>query len=262
MNQKTTTLSHEQQTELTRLTIWVAQLLMSNGAESRLIDQLTVRLGHALGCKNMQLALTSNAITLSTIINDRCVTTVRQVHHAVINMNAVSQLMALVLAAEKNEITMVELRSKLENLSAPHFHPWLIVLAVAISCASFAALAGGDLIAVFITFMASGVAMRTRQYLVKHKHNPLITFACTAFVSTMMVSAQLQWLSCSAPNAAYIASVLLLVPGFPLTNAVLDLVKGYFVMGLARLGMSTLLTLFIAIGIVTARILSKSVGWL
>ncbi len=48
------------------------------------------------------------------------------------------------------------------------------------------------------------------------------------------------------------ASVLLLVPGFPLINAVSDMVKGYFNMGLARWGTATLLTISAAIGIILA----------
>ena len=262
VHSKPITFTREQQSEITRLTIWTAQLLLSNGAESRVIEQVTTRLGHALGCSNVQLALTSNAITLSTIINDRCITSVRQVHHAVINMELVTQVLRIVLLAERQRIQMKEVRARLTALHAPHYNAWLIVLMVALSCASFAKLAQADWYGVLTCFLASGIAMKFRQWMVGQKHNPLITFGSTSFVATLMVSAFLQIFPSTTPNSTYVASVLLLVPGFPLTNAVLDLVKGYFVMGVARLGVSSLLTLFIAIGIVAARTLSTYLGWL
>lgn len=253
---------HEHQSEITRLTIWTAQLLLSNGAESRLIEQVTTRLGHALGCNNLQIALTSNAITLSTIMNERCVTSVRQVQHAVINMKVVTEILRIILLAEKQLINISEVRQRLNQIDATHYHPWLIVLMVALSCASFAKLANADWAGVAVTFWASGIAMKFRQWMVKQKHNPLITFGSTAFIATLAVSAFVQLIPSQQSDVASVASVLLLVPGFPLTNAILDLVKGYFVMGLARLGVSTLLTLFIALGIVTARTLSVYLGWL
>lgn len=48
------------------------------------------------------------------------------------------------------------------------------------------------------------------------------------------------------------ASVLLLVPGFPLINAVADMFKGHVNTGLARWAMASLLTLSTCIGVVFA----------
>ena len=53
----------------------------------------------------------------------------------------------------------------------------------------------------------------------------------------------------------------LLVPGFPLINAVSDMVKGYFNMGLARWGTATLLTISAAIGIILAMSVTGIWGW-
>ena len=48
------------------------------------------------------------------------------------------------------------------------------------------------------------------------------------------------------------ASVLLLVPGFPLINAVADMFKGHINTGLARWAIASLLTLATCIGVVMA----------
>ena len=60
---------------------------------------------------------------------------------------------------------------------------------------------------------------------------------------------------------AMAACVLLLVPGFPLINAMLDVVKGYYNMGLARWLTATMLTLSATTGIVLAMKLTGVWGW-
>ena len=58
------------------------------------------------------------------------------------------------------------------------------------------------------------------------------------------------------------ASVLLLVPGFPLITAVADMFKGHVTTGLARWAMASLLTLATCIGIITAITLGSLRDWI
>ena len=79
--------------------------------------------------------------------------------------------------------------------------------------------------------------------------------ADTIVIGAGIAGASVAW------QLAQSASVLLLVPGFPLINAVSDMVKGYFNMGLARWGSATLLTISAAIGIILAMSVTGIWGW-
>lgn len=57
------------------------------------------------------------------------------------------------------------------------------------------------------------------------------------------------------------ASVLLLVPGFPLINAVADMFKGHINTGLARWAIASLLTLATCVGVVMALTIWGLRGW-
>jgi uncharacterized membrane protein YjjP (DUF1212 family) len=57
------------------------------------------------------------------------------------------------------------------------------------------------------------------------------------------------------------ASVLLLVPGFPLINSVSDMLKGHINMGIARWVFATLLAISVSIGIVASMTLVGVSGW-
>lgn len=54
-------LSREQQTEVTRILVKAGQMLAQFGAESRLIEQTTTRLGLALGLESVEMAISSSA---------------------------------------------------------------------------------------------------------------------------------------------------------------------------------------------------------
>lgn len=62
-------------------------------------------------------------------------------------------------------------------------------------------------------------------------------------------------------TVAMAASVLLLVPGFPLINAVADMFKGHINTGLARWALASLLTLATCIGVVMAMTMWGLRGW-
>lgn len=95
--------------------------------------------------------------------------------------------------------------------------------------------------------------MYIRQILTAQYMNPLINFCITAFVATTVSGFVLKipYFS-SASTVSMAASVLLLVPGFPLINSVADMFKGHINTGLARWAMASLLTLATCIGITMA----------
>ena len=97
---------------------------------------------------------------------------------------------------------------------------------IGLSCASFAHLSGGDITICAITFIASAIAMFVRQEISKRHYNPLIVFAITAFVASLISGVSLKYSLGNDPHIALASSVLLLVPGFPLINSLADILKG------------------------------------
>ncbi|WP_281189828.1 threonine/serine exporter family protein, partial [Vibrio diabolicus] len=112
-----------------------------------------------------------------------------------------------------------------------------------------------------MTFLASAGGMIVRQE-IGHRHfNPLLNFAATAFVTTL-ISAQAEIYQIgNLPTVAMASSVLMLVPGFPLINSVADMLKGHINMGIARFVMASLLTLATCLGIVAAMSVTGIWGW-
>lgn len=255
-------LSHERQRVVTRVCIECALLLLQYGAESMLVEQLSTRLGLALGVDRVESAISANAIVLTTILDDYCLTSTRKNQDRGINMHVVTQVQHIVIMTEHHLLDVADVAKRLANIKPLRYPRWLMVLIVGLSCGCFSRLNGGGWDAFAVSFFASGMGMYVRQVLTARQMNPLINFCITAFVATS-ASGLLMRLPVfqSVSLVAMPASVLLLVPGFPLINAVADMFKGHVNTGLARWMMASLLTLSICIGIVLAMVVWDFKGW-
>ncbi len=241
-----------QQAQITRATVLAAKLMLQHGAESRLIAQTATRLGKALGADEVELAISSSAITLTTLCNDRCITTVRRLRDHGINMQMVCDVQRITIMAEKRLLDARQAEARLKRLQPHRYNRWLVVVMVGLSCGCFSRFFGGDATIVAITSVAAAVAMFVRQELAARHHHPLLTFSITAFVATCVASVSAIYSLGNLPEAALAGCVLLVVPGFPLINAVSDLVKGHANMGMARLLTASMLMLSACVGIVAA----------
>lgn len=242
----------ERQREATRLCIKVAQLLLQHGAESSVVVQMSHRLGIALGMDSVECALTPNAIILTTLYHDHCITTARKNIDQGINMHVVTEVQRIVITAEHRIYDIHQVRKGLEKIKPFKYNRYLVIFMIGLSCACFAHLSGGDIIISAITFIAAAIAMFIRQSLAHLHYNPLIVFSITAFVASIIAGMALKYHLGNDPQIALASSVLLLVPGFPLINSLADILKGHVNMGLGRWTIATILTFGACLGIVFA----------
>lgn len=249
--------------DVTRLVARVGFLLLHFGAESRVVADLSRRVGVAMGLEHVEVALTSSAVIITGRVQGHCVTTVRECTRTVANMRVVNGVQKLCLAAERHKLSLPQLAEALDKIEPRLYPQWLVVPMIGASCAVFCHLSGGGLIASAVTFLAAAVGMWVRRLLVKAAFNLLLVFGLTACVSSLISGASLHLgLPEDQASLAMAASVLMLVPGFPLINAVADMLKGYVTMGISRWAQATLLTIATSMGIVLAMQLLGAWTWL
>ncbi|MFA5264497.1 MAG: threonine/serine exporter family protein [Opitutaceae bacterium] len=251
-----------EQREITRLCVQTGLILMQHGAESALVESLTRRLGLAMGVESVQVAITANALTITTLSENHCVTTVRRNEDHGINMQMVTETQRAVLSFEAGEIDAVAYRERLSGIKPLRYPRWLTSILIGFSCACFARLAGADWLSCGVAFVASALAMLLRLYLASLHFNPFVNFFAAAFAATSIAGQGAIYGIGEAPKIAMASSVLLLVPGFPMINSVSDMVKGYINTGLARGMMGILLAAATCGGIMLAMEIWNVWGWL
>lgn len=246
----------------TRLCIQCGLFLLQHGAESALVEELSTRLGLALGMDSVESSISSNAIVLTTIKEGQCLTSTRKNQDRGINMHVVTEVQHIVIMAEHKLLDLPGVEKRFNQIKPLRYPRWLVVLMVGLSCACFCKLNNGGWDGAVVTFFASAIAMYVRQLLTQCHMHPQINFCLTAFVATTVSGLLLRLpVFVSTPSVAMAASVLLLVPGFPLINAVADMFKGHINTGLARWAIASLLTLATCIGVVMAMTLWGLRGW-
>lgn len=236
-------------------------MLLAHGAESTLVGVIMRRMGLASGADEVEVSLSANALVVTTFFDNKCMTTTRSAPDRGINMRVVTQIQRICIMMEKGVMNYSLAQHRLNHISPERYNRWLVVLMIGLSCASFSHLAGGDWTVFAVTFVASALGMIVRQE-IGHRHfNPLLNFSITAFVTTSISAQGMVMGLGNEPFIAMASSVLMLVPGFPLINAVADMLKGYINMGIARFVMASLLTFATALGIVGAMMLVGVWGW-
>ncbi|WOT04549.1 threonine/serine exporter family protein [Shewanella youngdeokensis] len=240
------------QNDITRQVVRVAQLLLAYGADSDLVEEISQRLGSALGLASVEISISSNSLVLTSLVHGRCITTTRRIREHGINMAIVCELQRICLLTEKGIYGLYEVRKRVARIEPKTYSAKYLVPMIGLSCASFCHLFGGDFSACLITFFASAVGMLVRLFIAKHHFNLLLNFSVTAFITTLIAQTGLLFDLSDTPKLPLAASVLMLVPGFPMINAISDMVKGHLNVGISRWGHATLLTLSSVIGITMA----------
>ncbi|HHE9491650.1 threonine/serine ThrE exporter family protein [Haemophilus influenzae] len=144
-------MEHEYQRAVTRVCVQTALLLLQHGAESTVVVQMAQRLGVALGVESVECALTANAVVLTTLSDNHCITTARKNTDKGINMQMVTDVQRIVIAVEHHLYDLEIAQRKLDQLKPLKYNRWLVVFMIGLSCAAFAHLSGGDWIICGIT---------------------------------------------------------------------------------------------------------------
>lgn len=254
-------ISFQEQKSITAVVIKAAVLLLEHGAESRLIEQISLRFGKALGCDSVEISLIPSAVVLTTLVSENSCTTTRRAHRQPINMSIVHEVLKICISCEKDSDGVHVVEYKLHAIRRNYYNKWLVIVMIGLSCASFSHLHGSDWVGFWITFLAASIGMWVRILLSSKDYAPPVVFAMSAFVITLVASLSSYHNISSTSNIVLSSSVLLLVPGFPYINAILDVFKGYISMAWGRWMHATVLTFMTSIGIILAMSLLNIQGW-
>jgi uncharacterized membrane protein YjjP (DUF1212 family) len=153
---------------------------------------------------------------------------------------------------ERTDLDMLERTLAAARDVAPPYPAALTILALAAGCAAFSRLFGGSWVTMLVTAIAAGIGFTLRRELGRRGANANLATLICAFVSGT-ASGIACWLSIHAdPPIALSASVLYLVPGVPMVNAVEDLLHGHMSVGAARAAQAVLSSVSIALGLLAA----------
>ncbi len=232
-----------------------ADALMVSGTQTSRIVRNVQRLSELLGCEVDLIMLPKTIIMTLTAKSGEAVTSVRKISPNNPNFTRLSELRILSWEALSHGYSLRECESKFREIMNEKQRDWIkLALIVSIGNSAFCQLWGGTLLMLPLIFLGTFIGFSLRRKLLKNGLGMNPSFVCAAFISALIPG-------CGAivfelnTDIALSTSVLWLIPGVPLLNAVIDLFDGHILAGFSRLVKAMELILSISFGLLIAIII-------
>jgi uncharacterized membrane protein YjjP (DUF1212 family) len=235
-------------------TLHVGRLLLGSGADTAEVQESMVRFAAAFGCET-HLVVTYEALLLTIVSGEQFRTKISyRVPAMNVNMAAVAAVSNVLGEVEAGHWRLSEAQKELDDVEdrSPVYGRWLIVFALGLTAASLARLFGGDWPTFWVSWLAGSLGMWLRQVLGRRGFNPFFIPFAAAFLSGVIGGAAVLLGVSATPALCLVAPGMIIVPGVPLVNALQDMIKNHMTVGVARLGLGSLITLAITFGLFAA----------
>jgi len=228
----------------------IGSLLMSSGASTGRIRVTINRIAEGMGLKS-HLLITDRAVMLSLsndAENEMFTSLKRTLPHGV-NFKLVSGISRMSWRIVNEQWSVNQIIDDLARLKAlPHFSRWIVLTFVALAGASFCRLFGGGFIEMLVAFIATFVGLFVRQEAHKRNYNIYLCIVFASFAATLIAGASVYYGIGKSAEEAFATSVLFLIPGIPLINALTDMIDGNISAGMARVIHGLIIAFAIALG--------------
>ncbi|MDR0505147.1 MAG: threonine/serine exporter family protein [Bifidobacteriaceae bacterium] len=220
--------------------------LMTTGADSYQVRTSMELVAAAIGLDWIQSQVTLSEVTVTLFQGPRFRTQVGQVHFIGVNAHKLAAIGRMVHALTPGTSPQ-EVEQALDAIDAkkPLFTPPANAAVTAAACTAFAYLAGCGLVELAGVAVASFAGQWLRQVLGRRRFNQYVgTLAASLLTAFLYVGVVAAFGHAAGDHeAAYVAALLYLVPGFPLVTSALDMAKTDFSAGLSRLAYAATLLL-------------------
>jgi len=251
--------------DMQHIALGAGSLVLENGGETYRAEETVVRVAKALGAKEADAFVTPTVVIFSYIDEAG--------HHHSAMHRVLKRGTNLRKIAQVNDLSRrLETRGKLSNAkqietiiarisSSPNYPTWLIVLMAAASSASFTLMFGGNAVDAACAF-AIGLVLRLMlcafDKIPGGLNGFIISLLSGALISVMADLVGLTPLHV-ATATVMIGTLMQVVPGLALVNAIRDIISGDLVSGAARLLDACMTAAGLSIGSVTGVLVSKGV---
>lgn len=234
--------------------ILAGRIMMESGAETYRVEDTMLRMARSQHLEDAQSYATPTGIIFS--LGKRQPTRITSIHNRITDLHKISLVNSVSRKLTSQIISLEQAYDELKKIqNTNYFLPlWIQVIAASIASSCFLYLFGGSLPDLPIAFIAGGIG----HYIVSVVHEVTKVKFFSEFFASLIVGI----IAFIVVNHGFgnsldkiiLGSVMPLVPGLPITNAVRDLMAGHFIAGIAK-GIEALLTAF-AIGSGIAVVLS------
>ena len=257
-------LTHVNYDELARIITKAGIILLQNGAETHRVEDTMMRLAKAYGATSCDAYATPTLLIVSfkvdSTINDRLLHNIKRVHMASTNLDKIEKVNALSRAIVNDPLPIEIFEQRLDEIDqAKGYGLTIRMLAALLCCFAFGLFFKGTIADAFASAIVGVVVETTVSLVFTISFSSFFTNMLGSSIATLFAHLMAMVLPVN-PDIVIISSIMLLVPGLAMTNAIRDSVSGDPVSGIPRLWEALMVAIAIAAGSGLTMLLLSGVG--
>jgi uncharacterized membrane protein YjjP (DUF1212 family) len=246
---------------LAHLTLLLGRILLENGSDTEQVQLSVVRFAKAFGADG-NLLVTYEAVLITLAAGGQIRTKIgHRVPGMGVGMTAIEAANHLVDDASAGRLRLDEAQAALDAIEhgVSTYPAWLVAAGLGVTAGCLSRLFGGDLTACLSALLAGAAGTWVRTQLGRRHVNPVVTAFVVALLSGVIGGVAVKLAVSGTPALPLIAPAMILVPGVPLINGILDMMRNHVTIGMSRLGFAALIVLAVALGLFSATQLTNVV---
>lgn len=226
------------------------RIILQSGGETYRVEETMLRICYAFKSKKADSFVTPTGLMISiTDEKDKTITLVKRITHRTVNLNKISQVNNLSRELANSSLTIDFVEKRLAEIDADRGYNDKLLIISSSLCAGFFTLQFGGtyrdfFVSLFIGLIIKVISLalnniKINEFFINSLGGALATFF--ALVSVKLGIGQNE-------DKIIIGSIMLLVPGLIITNAIRDTIAGDLVSGISRAIEAVFIAIAIAVG--------------
>ena len=235
--------------KLLRVATKVGKAILMSGAETYRVEETIVKICQAYHVEEANAFVLPTGVFVTVVNEGRTYSANVRIKRRSTDLNMINEINQLARSVQNNPISLDELDKKLDEIiNAPKYKWYVVDLFAGIGAFGFAFFFGGTMKDAICSFVAGFLVKLLVDLLDKLEVSAFICNAVGGAFVTIMAYMLYQLSLGSSADKIVIATIMLLVPGICITNAVRDTLGGDLVSGITRAIEAVLISTSIALG--------------
>ncbi len=242
---------HRDLEKIANAALRAGRITMECGGSARAVRETATAVAQGLGAEQVALRLGYASLAITVTGGDNTITRMLGVARLGVDQRRDTEVRRLAERVRVGGFTPADVHADLDRLvkETPRHPSWLVDLATGIACAAFGRLLGVDWLAFVPILVAGAIGQGLRHHLLSRGMNVFVVVGIVAFIAGSLGGIGARLVGSSTVAMAMMASILLLVPGVPATNAQTDIMDGFPTLGSARAVWVVMVMVFASAGI-------------
>ncbi|MCI1994417.1 MAG: threonine/serine exporter family protein [Clostridium luticellarii] len=235
---------------IVNLAAYAGKIMLESGAEIYRVEETIVRISKNYNIPTVDAFVTLNVIIVSASGEyDRNISIIKRVKQRTLNLEKISQVNNLSRHIKDEAYTLDEMEDKLTKIQcSKSYSTKIIVLFSGIAAAFFSLAFGGNMHDFPVSFAIGCILSLISKYLSILQSNEFFINTICGAVTALIALTSVKLGMGAHEDTIIISSIMLLVPGLSITNAIRDTIAGDLISGISRGIEAFLVAIGIAVG--------------